>query len=38
MLTLDKYVFHRETESPTTELGTTNPEGISMVTHMMDKK
>jgi len=38
MLTLDKYGFHREIESPTTVLGTINPEGISMVTHLIDKK
>ena len=37
MLTLDKYGFHREIESPTTVLGTTNPEGGEWYMDIVEK-
>ncbi len=37
LLTLDKYGFHREIESPTTVLGTTNPEGGEWYMDVIDK-
>jgi replicative DNA helicase Mcm len=37
MLTLDKYGFHREIESPTTVLGTTNPEGSEWYMDVVEK-
>jgi DNA replicative helicase MCM subunit Mcm2 (Cdc46/Mcm family) len=37
LLTLDKYGFHREIESPTTVLGTTNPEGGEWYMDVVEK-
>jgi DNA replicative helicase MCM subunit Mcm2 (Cdc46/Mcm family) len=37
LLTLDKYGFHREIESPTTVLGTTNPEGGEWYMDIVEK-
>jgi DNA replicative helicase MCM subunit Mcm2 (Cdc46/Mcm family) len=36
-LTLDKYGFHKEIDSPTTVLGTTNPEGGKWYMDIIDK-
>ena len=37
ILTIDKYGFHREIESPTTVLGTTNPEGGEWYMDVIEK-